>query len=177
MANGDHLALLKQGVETWNRWREQHLAVRPDVSRADLSMVNLSRADLTEADLTGAHIGFGIFGGVDLSHVHGLDSVEHEGPSSIGIDTDYRSGGKIPEMFLRGAGVPNNFITFARSLVATPMQFYSCFISYSHADKSFARRLLVAPLGALATLGLGKRSGPRQLAGRRDGGSVPSRAA
>jgi hypothetical protein len=30
----------------------------------------------------------------------------HNGPSTIGIDTIYNSGGKIPEIFLRGAGVP-----------------------------------------------------------------------
>ncbi len=44
-------------------------------------------------------------------------------------------------MFLRGCGVPEQFITYAKSLVASPIEFYSCFISYSHADKSFARRL------------------------------------
>jgi hypothetical protein len=37
--------------------------------------------------------------------------------------------------------VPENFITFHRSLVNNPIEFYSCFISYSHDDKSFARRL------------------------------------
>src|SRR5262249_34033361 len=45
------------------------------------------------------------------------------------------------EVFLRGCGVPENFITFIKSLVNNPIEFYSCFISYSHADKSFARRL------------------------------------
>jgi hypothetical protein len=63
------------------------------------------------------------------------------GPSTIGIDTIYKSGGKIPEVFLRGCGVPENFITFHKSLVNSPIEFYSCFISYSHKDKSFARRL------------------------------------
>ncbi len=32
-------------------------------------------------------------------------------------------------------------IVFAASLLGKPFEFYSCFISYSHADKSFARRL------------------------------------
>jgi hypothetical protein len=37
--------------------------------------------------------------------------------------------------------VPENFITFMHSLVVSPIEFYSCFISYSHEDKLFARRL------------------------------------
>src|SRR5262249_33429628 len=51
------------------------------------------------------------------------------------------SSGKIPEVFLRGCGVPENFITVIKSLVNNPIEFYSCFISYSHSDKFFARRL------------------------------------
>jgi hypothetical protein len=67
--------------------------------------------------------------------------VRHKGPSTIGVDTLYKSGGKIPDTFLRGAGAPENFIAYLGSLVGKPIEFYSCFISYSHADKSFARRL------------------------------------
>ena len=47
-----------------------------------------------------------VFANVDLSEVKGLDSVRHAGPSTIGIDTLFRSKGKIPEAFLRGCGVP-----------------------------------------------------------------------
>jgi hypothetical protein len=67
--------------------------------------------------------------------------VEHGGPSTIGIDTLYLSQGNIPEVFLRGAGVPEILIAYLPSLLSQPIQFYSCFISYSHADKPFARRL------------------------------------
>jgi hypothetical protein len=46
-------------------------------------------------------------------------------------------------VFLRGAGVPEPFIVQMKALVAAMdlIQFYSCFISYSHADKPFARAL------------------------------------
>jgi hypothetical protein len=67
--------------------------------------------------------------------------VQHQGPSTIGIDTLYRSKGNIPEIFLRGAGVPDEMINYLKSLVGRPFEFYSCFISYSHMDKPFARRL------------------------------------
>ncbi len=47
----------------------------------------------------------------------------------------------LPESFLRGAGVPDSFITYAGSLVGKPIEFYSCFISYSTKDQPFADRL------------------------------------
>ena len=76
-----------------------------------------------------------------MGSVRGLDTVHHQGPSTIGIDTIYRSGGNIPEIFLRGCGVPETFITYARSLVGQPIQFYSCFISHSSKDKRICERL------------------------------------
>ena len=97
--------------------------------------------DLREAHLGGASIGATIFADVDLSTARGLETVRHDGPSTIGIDTLYRSHGQIPEGFLRGAGVPEDFIPYIKSLVGRPFEFYSCFISYNHTDRFFARRL------------------------------------
>jgi TIR domain len=82
-----------------------------------------------------------IFGDVDLSTVRGLETVHHWGPSTVGIDTLYRSRGNIPEVFLRGAGVPDEMITYSKSLIGQPFEFYSCFISYSSKDQEFAERL------------------------------------
>jgi hypothetical protein len=67
--------------------------------------------------------------------------VIHVGPSSIGIDTIYKSKGKSPHIFLRGCGVPENFIEYMASLVGTGIEFYSLFISYSTKDQEFADRL------------------------------------
>jgi hypothetical protein len=50
-------------------------------------------------------------------------------------------GGRIPEAFLRGAGVPDEFIAYIRSLAGRGIEFYSCFISYSSKDQVFAERL------------------------------------
>jgi hypothetical protein len=119
-----------------------------DLSGADLSLADLTRADLTEANLTGTNFDSSMMyntelGNVDLSVAKGLEEVNHEGPSSVGIDTIYRSGGNIPEIFLHGAGVPEPFIVHMKSLVAamSPVEFYSCFISYSSKDQEFAERL------------------------------------
>jgi TIR domain len=69
------------------------------------------------------------------------ESVLHRLSSTIGIDTIYKSGGKIPEVFLRGCGAPEEFITSMRSLIVQPVQFYKSFISYSSQDQKFADRL------------------------------------
>jgi TIR domain/Pentapeptide repeats (8 copies) len=115
---------------------------------ATLSGAYLNGAHLSDADLRGAHlidatVTYTTFGNVDLSATKGLETIKHDGPSTIGIDTIYRSHGNIPEVFLRKAGVPEPFITNMRALVASmsPLDFYSCFISYSSKNQPLAERL------------------------------------
>jgi uncharacterized protein YjbI with pentapeptide repeats len=128
-----------------------YLVLEADLTKANLSGVNLSGADLSGADLTLANlIGANLSGSTmewtsvvnaDLSGVKGLETVKHSAPSSIGIDTIYRSNGKIPKVFLKGAGIPEKFILYMDSLVWEGFEFYSCFISYSAKEQGFARRL------------------------------------
>jgi hypothetical protein len=49
--------------------------------------------------------------------------------------------GQLPINFLRGCGLPEALIEYLPSLLNQAIQFYSCFISYSHEDKAFAQRL------------------------------------
>jgi uncharacterized protein YjbI with pentapeptide repeats len=203
MANGEHLAKLREGVEAWNGWRLSNAIVVPDLSGADLSGAdlgkvnlhrllpkvgweidelaysggvdlgradlagadlsrtnltlaslykarlrgailtaanlegaNLRRADVSQANFDGADLIAANLNGADLdganlawttidrttfidndlANTKGLETVRHGGPSMIGIDTIYRSQGKIPLAFLRGAGVPENFIEYMGSL-------------------------------------------------------------
>lgn len=209
MANPEHLAILKQGVEVWNKWREvHHYTIDPDLSGADLRGLsldnvnfngadlrktnlgfefqppkkvfrkrpkvslpaytqlasadlreanleganiagamllgtNLSKANLHYADLSGSMIGGTTFGQTNLSLTEGLEEVKHASPSTIGMDTIYLSGGKIPESFLLGCGLPQSFIDYIPSLIGAvePFQYKSCFISYSTKDDDFAKRL------------------------------------
>jgi len=181
MANKEHLAVLRQGVEAWNRWRGRNPAIFPDLSvtdlvRANLCGANFSEADLSVADLSGANlmgadlsganlgvadlsgtnltgadlrganvklatVGYTVFGAVDLSEVKGLETVNHYRPSTIGIDTIYKSKGKIPPAFLRGCGMPDNLIAYVGSLAGKPIEYYSCFIGYSNSNQECARRI------------------------------------
>ena len=114
---------------------------RANLKGADLRGAYLRGADLRGADLSEAKVGWTIFGNVDLRTVKGLETLRHEGPSTIGTDTIVRSQGNIPEAFLRGAGLPDTFIDYARSLVQSPIQYYTCFLSYSSRDQDFVERL------------------------------------
>ena len=123
---------------------------------ADLSGSDLSTAELIQTGITGAkfirtrlaktifdntEIGHTILADIDLSQATGLETVKHWGPSYIGVDTIIKSNGKIPEVFLRGTGITDNFIEYLPSLLGKAIQFYSCFISYSTKDEEFAKRL------------------------------------
>jgi uncharacterized protein YjbI with pentapeptide repeats len=113
---------------------------RADLTGADLSGTDLRRADLSDADLSRTKILGTVFGNSVLKDVRGLDTCRHYGPSTIDHPTLMKSA-PLPVVFLRGCGVPDILIEYLPSLLNQPILFYSCFISYSHADTSFARRL------------------------------------
>ena len=131
---------------------------------AGLTGVSLSGARLDRARLNRALLRETAFVDVDLSNVQGLESVRHWGPSIIDSRTLARFKGKpVPVAFLRGCGLSDWEIEAAklhapwlspaelsdvtskirhfRSRIRQPMSFYSCFISYSHQDRKFARRI------------------------------------
>src|SRR2546421_4601270 len=56
MANQEHLAILKQGVKVWNKWREEHSDIQPDLSDANLYQANLYQANLYQANLSKANL-------------------------------------------------------------------------------------------------------------------------
>lgn len=193
MANPEHLAKLKEGVEAWNAWREEQPDIKPDLGSKNSSEVrfegdlfvgyslqttgsDLAGLDFTGANFVGTNFGFSnlygtnlrkaglikaeffeanlnkvdlssavlrstIFVNSDLSQARGLDTCIHLGPSIIDHNTILKSG-KLPEVFLRGCGLPDRLIEYYPSLLKDePIQFYSCFISYSTKDEEFAERL------------------------------------
>jgi len=56
MANKEHLARLKLGVDAWNRWRDINHEIQPSLRRANLTGADLAGADLAGADLAGADL-------------------------------------------------------------------------------------------------------------------------
>ncbi len=120
---------------------------------ADLRGAELKDASLKDASLAGAVIWSTVFDFCDLSLVTGLETVEHAGPSDIGpqalrltaagLAKNPANRGNV-ETFLRGAGVPELIMDAFALMIESPIEFYSCFISYSHRDKSFALRIYEA---------------------------------
>jgi hypothetical protein len=198
MANPEHVAKLKEGVEAWNEWRKTSKE-RPDLSEVELYGDSLDKYDLRYADFSGAsltvvrlrsascdeccfegavligvHFIFTMlrrcnfkgsqiaytafqdcflddadfstarladntFSGISLQGARGLDAAQSS-RNSIGIDAYFNAGG-LPESFLRGSGVPEEFIEYAASLVGKAIEYYSCFLSHSSRDDEFTRRL------------------------------------
>jgi TIR domain/Pentapeptide repeats (8 copies) len=230
VANDEHLAVLRQGVEVWNEWRIQNSSIAPDLREADLkgmelrgadfSKANLNDTNFSNADLRRVNFDYASFSGANLRRANlrkasldgvtfyaanlseanlsktdlhsarflqadlswanlrgadlqwaeiydtklngadlngaelvgttlklleldettGLEQCKHLGPSFIDLDT-LLACRNIPISFLRGCGVPERVIEYLPSLRGDAIQFYSCFISYSSRDQTFAERL------------------------------------
>jgi uncharacterized protein YjbI with pentapeptide repeats len=56
MANDDHIAQLKKGVEAWNAWRQKNPDILPDLSESDLTQADLRTANLSGASLSRAQL-------------------------------------------------------------------------------------------------------------------------
>jgi uncharacterized protein YjbI with pentapeptide repeats len=102
---------------------------------ANFWSARLERSSFRNAELAGC-----IFAHTDLSSTRDLESCDYRFANSIDYET-LKVSGALPVPFLRGCDLPDVFIDYLPSLRTRPIEFHSCFISYSHADKPFARRL------------------------------------
>ena len=116
------------------------LLVGANLREANLEGAYLRGADLSNSDLTNASLGRTSFGNVDLRGTKGLGTCHHFGPSFLDYLTISRNG-SLPVPFLRGCGLPDQYIEYLPSLINQAIRFYSCFISYSNKDKGFAERI------------------------------------
>lgn len=112
-----------------------------DLSNTDLIGANLTGACITGIDLAGALLGHTSLLDVTLDNVKGLDSVNHITRSHIDTHTLSESHGPLPILFLRGCGVSEELIATLCGSLRSYEEYYSCFISYSHEDSIFARKL------------------------------------
>ncbi|GHO91513.1 hypothetical protein KSF_015610 [Reticulibacter mediterranei] len=112
-----------------------------DLRGANLSRANLYNPNLSETNLSGATVSQTYFIQVDLQRTKGLVEVNYQGPSHVELYT-----AKLPQdgsalHFLRGVGISDEWIDFYRAQMMSPIQYYSCFISYSSKDEVLAKRL------------------------------------
>lgn len=110
-------------------------------SKSTLLGVNFQDTKFSSTYFLSSSLGRCVFANVKFIDTIGLEEVIHLAPSTVGIETILKSNDQIPTSFLRSCGVPEDFIKLIPSLTAQPIQYYSCFISYSSKDDDFAHRL------------------------------------
>lgn len=101
MANSEHLALIKQGVEVWNDWYKKHRRVVPDLSQANLSNfnlrgINLSKANLKQANLSNVDLSKSLLVNADLTKANLL-------------------GANLSDTNLKGANL--DFVIFSQAII------------------------------------------------------------
>lgn len=107
---------------------------------ADLRYATLSRVNLSGSDLRGVLLFETIFTGVDLRNTKGLMEIQHQGPSSIALQSVQLPPDAI-RPFLLGTGVPDTWIALYCTEIMHSVQYHSCFISYSSKDTTLAEHL------------------------------------
>jgi hypothetical protein len=122
-----------------------------DLTNTDLLYAKLNDVRMAGATVSGSRFSSTAIGGVDLSEVQGLDDVFHGGPCVISTSTLELTSSNLAKQsehqqnavftFLRKAGVHEDLIATRRLWTNSPIEFYSCFISYSHTDREFAHLL------------------------------------
>ena len=110
---------------------------------ADFFQTQVWGCNMAGADLAGAALGYTVLQDCDLREVVGLDQIRHDAPSSIGVDTVYRSGGQLPAAFLTGAGVPDSLAILQEAIIAAAPALSECYISCRDDDEEFARKLSI----------------------------------
>ncbi|MCF7810983.1 toll/interleukin-1 receptor domain-containing protein, partial [bacterium] len=113
MANPEHVKIIKQGVEVWNKWREDNPDIRPDLQEADLAFIfilkghhaglNLKDANLVEANLEGVN-----FIDADISSAD-LLGANMEGANLLGADLLFAN---LTDVNLEGANLAETILYF-----------------------------------------------------------------
>lgn len=112
-----------------------------DLRETKLYRTNFTSAFFTKTNMTGASMAWTLLANVDLRLVEGLETVQHDGPSTIGIDTLYRSQGDISEQFLHAIGAPVSFAEWMRSHTGFARRRSSCILMSAGIDRVFAEHL------------------------------------
>ena len=132
--------IVLQGANLWSASFNGTKLLKADLRSANLYGATFVHSSLEKAQLADASLGQTIIGSSNLTDVVGLTSCTHVAPSIVDPKSIELSG-SLPDVFLRGCGWLDRWIQYSTALSDQAINYYSCFISYSHADKSFARRL------------------------------------
>lgn len=125
MANPEHLKILNQGVDAWNKWRKKKPNIRRDLraaslpraslSKVNFSHVNLRGADLGKADLRSANLVGAILREADL-HEGDLGVAKLRRANLIGVNLSKAnlSGADLRCALLTGSNLSSAYLYGAR---------------------------------------------------------------
>lgn len=124
---------------------------KANLTKARLTGANFTRVDLREADLTEANFEDcnlteamfcrTVLSRAQIHRARALENIEHWGPSFVDVNTILSQEKPLPEVFLYGIGLGDEFIEYLWTRLPRPVEFHSCFISHAPADEEFADRL------------------------------------
>jgi len=97
---------------------------------AVLSQAMISGGRWDDVDLMSAKFGYTTLANMNLSKARNLETITHDGPSTVGMDTIIKSGGNIPDKFLLGCGLPQEIITHVHSIFESQLE-NKVFLSYT----------------------------------------------
>jgi hypothetical protein len=134
------------GSNLWGAYLDGANMVGTSLRGANLTSSSLKRAQLIEVSVVDANLVHAMFDRTpiasDLTGARFLEQAIHVGPSFITHNTLLRRTQRPwPLSFLRGCGLTDFEIEHTRSIATNPIEFYSCFISYSSKDDAFAVNL------------------------------------
>lgn len=148
MANPEHLAILKQGVEVWNKWREEKQIEEPDLREAELKGVNLINANLYLTDLSFANLNGADLSHADLSHAN-LSHAKLLGAELVEAILD---GANLNHASLKGADLLMASLMASKCHQANFSRVTLCFANLGGADLSGAN-LIDADLSQVNLIG------------------------
>jgi uncharacterized protein YjbI with pentapeptide repeats len=113
MANDNQIAILSQGADAWNKWREENPDVLIDLKNAKLMHLNLEKANLAKADLKTANLSFTNFKNANLafsnleSAIFSFANFEGANFSAAHLENAYLEDAKLTSARLAGANLKN----------------------------------------------------------------------
>ena len=114
-----------------------------DLSGSDLNEVNFCETKLENTNFRECIMNSTIFGLTDLSSCFGLSTVQVEGQCIIDFQT-LRTSKNLPKSFLLKIGLPELYIDYLPEFYMDALNLYPAFLSHSHFNKPFARKLYEA---------------------------------
>jgi len=121
--------------------------LQTNLSNIKLRFATLDNLDASKVNLTGATMDATTLGNCNLAHCVGLETVKHEGPSNIDVNTlirSFRASGNCftseLNTFFLNAGIPRELLETLPKVLAD-VKYCSSFVCYGQPDIKYARRI------------------------------------